>query len=823
VSANLTTAAKWAIAVPFFALPISLTIDAPDVHGGYGIHLRQAIGLATLGAVAALAVAAWARLEANPRAHRAMRLALLVPVLAVLGHLLVVAGGALGDALVAAMGSMPSDAAGAQPTGGLARLLGRGASGAEPYGLKPWARALVAVAVLGVGLATDSRHRLRNAAIAAAAGIAGIAASRVLALTATSSLGIAADLPAVITAGVAAVAFGFLRDARPHHPARPLSLLLGSPTALGERLLVVVVAAGFGGVTALGLDRAAEALSAAVGTRGPEGALSAFTVALWIAVCVLAALRLGRRECDRDAEDEAGRAADEAGRAVALGGWCLAAAVVIVGRSFGDPVVEVVLLGFLLILTGFSLRPGTVALGGILGIPAFRYLTECTGHFVPPPLASPVLDDQLAMFLGVAFGGTIAALATRRPTSPTTPARLAGTLVLLLIAPILALHLAIAWGLAPVPTAVAAALALGLAAHPRIPVRWPTWALYYVCFALLTQFKLGPSPADCADLDADLLLARESDAEPYDVIPDPTTGGVLVSFKRIDRRGGYLEVFDAADPTKRSRFETRRSAGDGPLWPERLERDPRTGNVWAQLLGIGAYAMWELSLQPGPEVVVVRRLPIPWEPGNPVVDDVRNRLVMSYVPNREPTNPLAQAFDLDTLRPAAATPKPAPVLEMADFIAFDRSADRFYVPAFYGAARFALYELDDRLQVVRARESFHPSIGVAAEAGTVWLTNPLAGTIDVLRDLEVVHTVDAGTFPRDLLVDPVRRRLHVGAYSSGEVHSYDIAEDGSLAHAGATRVGSLLRGIGLDPRTGDVYAASGCGVFRVPYSGSIVH
>ena len=52
-------ALRWALAVPFFVMPVLFTIDAPDIHGGFGIHGREALSLALLGAAAALA-STWA-------------------------------------------------------------------------------------------------------------------------------------------------------------------------------------------------------------------------------------------------------------------------------------------------------------------------------------------------------------------------------------------------------------------------------------------------------------------------------------------------------------------------------------------------------------------------------------------------------------------------------------------------------------------------------------------------------------------------------------------------------------------------------------------
>ncbi len=107
----LPRVAQWALAVPFFVMPMLLTIDAPDIHGGFGIHVWEALGLGLLGAVAAL-VSLWIpRILARvgPRVASVRSLGWLGR-----GALLLLAGHQTGslaipmaDGLAAAVGQLP--------------------------------------------------------------------------------------------------------------------------------------------------------------------------------------------------------------------------------------------------------------------------------------------------------------------------------------------------------------------------------------------------------------------------------------------------------------------------------------------------------------------------------------------------------------------------------------------------------------------------------------------------------------------------------------------------------------------------------------------
>ena len=198
-------------------------------------------------------------------------------------------------------------------------------------------------------------------------------------------------------------------------------------------------------------------------------------------------------------------------------------------------------------------------------------------------------------------------------------------------------------------------------------------------------------------------------------------------------------------------------------------------------------------------------------------------MVLTYVPNRDSSNPLAEGFDLGSLESVAKTKKQnRDALVMSDFMAHDRHSGRYYAASLHSSARFALSELEgDNLEEVARRELFYPSVGIAADAtfGGIWVTNVAAGTIEVFAPHTLAHlqTVRSGAFPRDMVLDSLRGLLHVGAYSGGEVWTYRL-NPGSprLTFAQRTRVGSLLRGIGLDASTGAIYAASACGIFAIP-------
>ena len=809
---------RWAVALPFFLMPVSLTINAPDVHGGYAIHARHASILAGVGGLAGLAVLVAGGLGRSagprPRLRRILEVLVLLPVLAAAGHGVAVLGAAVADLM--------------GPAFGIGGRVGR----VDSHGPLIATRVMIAAVALWIGVQVTSRHRLKWAVALGGVVAATIAVARLAAMAGASSAA-ATDVAVWVVGLGVGVGWWWLRDRGASGEPEPLAWLRGGPGAMAERLVLGFAMAAFAYATAVMIAVIGGALASALGVQPLSGlvqtasGLPRLAVGCWMLLCVVASL--GVR--------------DRASAARAVGAMAWTWALFVAGRAFGSllgPVgfgvswVVPTAVALLLALRrpdawfgragvdrAIAAGPGALAL--TLGPVAGRYVVDSS-----VPAAVPALAGVL---VGVAAtAGAAVWLVRRAPAAVARPGAWARTALLLMLSPILPLYVGIAYGIDRWLTLVVLALLVASAFHKAVPARLPAWLLFYVCFGIVTVFKFGPSAGECeavaSSTSARPLLLRHAEggdyasAEPYDVLPDPASGGVVVSFKRIDRRGGFLEVIDGAEPTRRSRLETKRP-DEGAFWPERLELDPRTGRQWVQMLGFGAYAMWELAVAPGPAVEVTRRLPITWEPGNPVVDPVRNRLVMSYVPNAEPDNPLAQAFDLASLRPAAATPKPGRRMEMADFIALDPSTGRYYVPAFYGSLRFALYELEgEGLQVMGRREQFHASIGLAADGGrgAVWVTNVLAGAIvtyepGTLRPLGSVRT---GAFPRDLLVDRPRGLLHVAEYSGGSVRTYRMEEGGpGLDLVQSVPVGSLLRGIGLHPATGAVYAASGCGVFEI--------
>ncbi len=514
-------------------------------------------------------------------------------------------------------------------------------------------------------------------------------------------------------------------------------------------------------------------------------------------------------------------------------GFCWA--LLVIGRAASGAVgAPDATLGWLLpavICAALALRPwrppvrsiGPVMVGVLVGPTAATY---AFANGVPVVVA-PLIPGVLGGLLGAAVGWWLA----RRPDpAARSPLGLAALLALVVIGSILPLYVGVAWGIDRPLALGVFVVATPLLLVRRVPFAVPPWLVFYGCYVIVQVFRVGPGEAECASVAdlgrGELLMAAPAGGQPYDVAAHPSTGTVVASFKQIGDQGGFLEVFDPSDPSLRGRLRPVRPDGAaGPFWPERLELDAARDRLWVQMLGIGAYAMWELAVdRPEPDsapgLVVTARMPIGWEPGNPAIDSKRRRLALSYVPNRQPDNPLAEVFDLDSLEPSTRTAKPVKRLEMADYLVVDPPTGNLLVPGYFDFVRFALVELKgDELTVVRRRETFHPTVGLAVDvtAQRIYVTNVLRGTVDVLdRDtLEPLAVLASPGFPRDVAWDESRGRLHVGGYADGVVRTYERTPDG-LQLIEEVRTGSLLRGLGLDARTGTVYAASGCGVFAIP-------
>ena len=497
------------------------------------------------------------------------------------------------------------------------------------------------------------------------------------------------------------------------------------------------------------------------------------------------------------------------------------------------------------------LRPSTgrglgvlLALAPIPGLAvAARYLAAAF-----PLWADPMTLATGGAILGLPLGILLARL--RVPQGLTAGRLLLGA-VLALLALGLLIYVSVFFAVAPAAffgTAGTLTLCvLGTRRGPWAQRGWPAlppavavWLLFYAAFAAVVVFKEGPSAESCAaivrDTEARVLLDRFGEGgaypsgDPYDVLPDPTGRWLVTTFKRFDDRGGWIEVLDVADPSRRTRTSTKPVEEGAPFWPERFVVHPLTGRYYFGMLGIGAYELWEMELRGAdgdvPRIERVRSTPMDWEPSYPDIDVRRDALVQSYLTAgvEKPSlvdveQPLVHRIDLQDLRPRDAWSMGRDVEEMSEFVTVHPVTGDYYVPGYFNLVRFALVEVDgDTLQLTRRKETFHPTIAVGFDAPgeRMFVTNSLGGTLDVydLARFERTATVRSGAFPRDLVVDGEGERVFVGNYSSGTVVEFDVS--GAVPRPVRTlTVGPLLRGIGMHEPSGAVYAASACGVFEI--------
>ena len=876
----------WIVGVPFFVLPVPLTVDAPDVYGGYAIHAQEAAILAGVGLVLGLGDLYGLRflrsLQQRPRLLARLKLLGVLPLLL------------LAAATVAASGFLASQ---------WAAVLGLVELSVD----RPWAPpspiplGVPAFAALALRAAWDPRReapalRVLGVLGGALVGLMGtqvlmVAGGPGLPLAPGAILGAALFWPrlmawrgsdrwfaaGVLLAGAALGGATAVRVVGPWAHWGGFGVLV--PAALGGTALGLVLGEGVrrwaglepgagpariargAGTVALGLPLLAAlwAFGSVLTTVGflvahllveLWGLLPAESLARWqeprsqpplaLAWAVLI-LRLGWQARSAAGVVRFGTGLALAWSALVLGRVVLLAA----GWAFALWLGGFVALFIVLVAFGFAtLRPEDaahrrwmrfgvgVALALLLPV-ALRYAGALTvgaqGAFVPTVLG-------LCLAVAVAWWLPLERLA--RPQPGRSVARsLVVRLPLFAIALVTPTYIVVYQGIDPAGFAVllSALLLLGAAGlllrRRGLPGPSPVvvlWCLFYAGFALTMRFKEGPSAQDCAAVidagEARVLVDRHREGgeylsvHPYDVLGDPTTGGVLATFKRWDKRGGFVELIDRDRPDQRARTRVLREGEGGPLWPERLEQDPATGRVLMQVIGVGQHGLWELGTSPA-GVAILRKMGLRYEPANPWLDPARRRLVLSYVPNRAGGNPLAEVYDLDTLQPLAATTTGGRKMQMADFVTGDPSTERIYVPALFDFARFAIVEIDARtMSHTRHLELFHPAIGVAVDAASrrLFVTNPIAGRLDVysLDSWSRTQSLPTGPFPRDVAYDAQRRTLWVADYGDGAVIGFRT-DGAKVVETKRSHVGSLLRGVGLDPATGSVFAASGCGVFEV--------
>ncbi|MCO4773246.1 MAG: hypothetical protein KDA24_24645 [Deltaproteobacteria bacterium] len=877
----------WIVGVPFFLLPVPLTVDAPDIFGGYAIHARQGALFALLGLVCGLVAVYGARglvaLRARPTAYRtSVGVAWLLGLL-LLALLLATAASGAGRQLARFLGALPlgleqrhaPDFPHPAVVASLLLVMGR-LTWARADTVAP-VRALAVVAVVLQGGAWLHANRFTTAEIPLGVLLLGAAA---LAggwpwLRGTRSAGNALAWGAVLGAlfapwlGVAT------------RMVAPLSLLPSGPPVRAVAVTGALLATAW---TAWVLRRFLQESGddgVSFVARGLRrlAARAPLLLALLVLALVTSTLAMlsGGLLVELFGAPAPGRwAPTDLPHFNVLAWWVLLLGLGAGLRTRADAVrlMAGVSSGFALLTVGRSVRVAAPAhaftvlvviallmLAAVLALPRLRGglarvllgALLWAGPLVAAPLvvryliaivAGGQVGPGVCVAVGVLLSAPIPWLVLRVDSEELVDLpSLVVRLPLLSVALVLPIYVTVHAGLRPGTFALTVvllfALVVGtrlsagpLARLPRLPVSVAAWLLFYAGFLQTAVFKLGPGEAQCASIventTARVLLSRHAEGGeylevyPYDAVPLPGGDVVLASFKRIDKRGGFVEVMDPAAPETRARTRVQREGTGGPLWPERIVTDPTSGRALVQVIGVGAHGMWELvpdaanSLAP---VTVGRRIPLQYEPGNPAVDAERRTLAVTYVPNREGGNPLVEVFDLDTLAPRGNTGgATSRMMQMADFVETDRGTGFHYAPTLFDFVRFGVVEVRPDLALGRHRETFHPVIGLAADPSTrrLFLTNPLAGVMEVLdlETLEVVQTLDVGTFPRDVAHDPGRNRLYVANYGDGSVVTFST-EGGRLEELARADVGWLLRGLGVDEGSGRVVAASGCGVFEV--------
>ena len=875
--------AAWAIGVPFLLMPGPLTIESPDIYGGFGLHVRLALGLALLGGLVGLTRTSLAPLllpeGRRPRLERMITLAL---VLGIAGAL-VFGSGQAAQRLLRVSGRSGA-------SGGLAPLLGG-----------------LALAGAGLALVRPALDRRSGAPLRLLACGSWLLAG----LTVAQLLGRSGAAPLLVGAGLvlvcAALAAGWGRlAAQPRMSRRVWLLLVAAPPSLAGAMAGAsadLVAGSAGPVLAATISALlGGALGAGVALQlarpVPDGGATAapWTLA-WSTVTHLLLAGLLAAACFATLDyaqilaeswsfvlepvQGAVYGSDHPRRIPALAAWAWYLAVVPGGLLAsnrpallrwlgGSALVFCAVVADLLLLAGsWRFGPVLAPLGLVLALTWSRVLASprartewgllllamVAGPIAARYLLSSVLPDPPGAAWAVVLGLAVSAVwvplllregrsvgAGRRQAGVVGPGLRACGVLAVGVLGVMPIYPGVTVGLRPVATGLLAALALTVGAVGWTMARragsrralWApalaVWFFFYACTGILWAFKAGPDAAACSSVVRDggarVMLDRFAEGgdylevQPYDVLPIPGGDVLLTTFKRIDRRPGFVEAMERVAPGVRGRLETRRKGGGGVLWPERMEYDPARGAVLTQLLGTEDYAIWDVRVDGSPPRLRVEgELLIRWEPGNPALDLVRRRLILAYVPNRQADNPLVEVFDLDSMTSLGSFSRPGGRLEMADFAAVHGRDGRYYVPAWYDSVRFVLVELEGAAgRVLRQRETAFPSIGLAVdEAGDrLLLTSSLAGAVQVidLSDLSTTQVLRTGRFPRDLVLDRQRSRLYVGAYADGVVTAFSLSGP-RVEPLHQVSVGPLLRGLGLDPRTGQVYAASGCGVFEV--------
>lgn len=308
------------------------------------------------------------------------------------------------------------------------------------------------------------------------------------------------------------------------------------------------------------------------------------------------------------------------------------------------------------------------------------------------------------------------------------------------------------------------------------------------------------------------------DAFPYDVKSDPAADRLFFTLKQ--RRSGFLKlpwkpdipndaigVTSFTSPDFASATLIPISSDSTGTYPQRITVDASRGRIYVVVLDVdGDHAVHVLDYRDG--LSDVAQIHPGYEPIRVYLDEGRNRLlILNY-------EGAVGVYDRDTFEQTLYR-KVSRALFMGLIDTFVHHAERRVYYASSVSGEFLMLS-EEFLAPLIERNIKIPTIGLDYDPVTdrVYAAGTLTREIAVLNGetLELEKTIPTGTTVRELYLDLRRRLIITAGYTDGRLDLIDLDDHDTRS---SVELGRLTRSIHLDPGTGRVFAASGCGLFEV--------
>ncbi|MBK7974147.1 MAG: hypothetical protein IPK07_13010 [Deltaproteobacteria bacterium] len=355
----------------------------------------------------------------------------------------------------------------------------------------------------------------------------------------------------------------------------------------------------------------------------------------------------------------------------------------------------------------------------------------------------------------------------------------------------------------------------------------------WIAFAVVMLMRFPPRPASCPGAGTHpttrVVLSRETIdrlpglrwSNPFDVARDPRDGRLFVSHQSAfwtTHLGGQLTAIATDGTIESAAFPAEEMC---TLYPDRLALDTAGNRLFAVTSGNGVYCLAEFDVSQGLRFTRLARL---GGEAHGIVYD-RGRLFVTFWPVADGaalyTDVVIEVLDAADFHSLARFSGHAE--EEGKTVATGRRVGAPFVSEdgrrlWAAALEGYLVSLDlDTLEFRETKVPFTLASAVVVDAAhdVAYLLSPIRWRMErlVLSSGEHTTAMAFHAMPQLMLVNPFDQRWYTLSFTTGALVAWFGAEDWSnppVAH-----VGRLARAAIVDPASGHVWVASGCGIYEV--------